>query len=193
MIQGERVNLRAADRPDATLLHRWLNAPEVMAGWGVPDQTISSTEVQRRLEGWLAEEAMLGRPVALIVETLTAEPVGLVLLSQVGSDARGAELSLLIGESSRWGEGLGTDALQTVLGACFDAWNLHRVALRCEVSNERARRLYTRCGFVQEGVLREASFTGGVYEDQILFAMLVSEWRRPDVSTAPSLPPASPG
>ncbi len=188
MIRGELVNLRAADRPDALLLHRWLNEPDVMAGWGVPDQSTSLTEVQRRLEGWLAEEALLGRPVALIVETLAGEAVGLVLAAHLQPDARGVELSLLIGESSRWGEGLGADALQTVLGACFETWNLHRVALRCEAANDRARRLYTRCGFVQEGVLREASFSGGVYGDQIVYALLASEWDGP----TPSSPRSSP-
>ena len=186
MIRGEFVNLRAADRADAMPLHRWLNAPDVMAGWGVPDQTVSLTEVQRRLEGWLAEEALRGRPVALIVETLAAEAVGLVLVAHLQPDARGVELSLLIGEPSRWGEGLGTDALQTVLGACFETWNLHRVALRCEAANDRARRLYTRCGFVQEGVLRQASYSGGVYGDQIVYALLAADWGGPTATAPPS-------
>ena len=188
MIRGELVNLRAVDRPDAMLLHRWLNEPDVMVGWGVPDQTISLTEVQRRLEGWLADEALLGRPVAFIVETLAAEAVGLLLVAHLPPEPRGAELSLLIGESSRWGEGLGTDALQTLLGVCFETWNLHRVALRCEASNDRARRLYTRCGFVQEGILRQASFSSGAYGDQILFGLLATEWNGFPVASAPSPP-----
>lgn len=176
MIRGELVNLRAVERGDAATLHGWLNEPDGMRGWGWSAAAVSLTEVGRRVEGWLAEEAGLGRPVALIVETLAGEAVGLVVVAAERAEARSAEVSLLIGEAANRGHGLGTDALRTTLEACFGGWNLHRVGLRSEASNDGARRLYARCGFRREGTLREAAFLDGRYEDVAVFGLLAGEW-----------------
>src|SRR6266508_1879153 len=73
VIRGEKVNLRAVERADAPLVHRWWNDPEVMRFWGAPESTVSLTEVERRVEAWLDDEGEMGRPVCLIVETLEAE------------------------------------------------------------------------------------------------------------------------
>ena len=176
MIRGERINLRAVERTDAPLLHGWLNDPEVMRGWGAPDHVISLAEMQRRLEGWLALEADLSRPVCLIVETLDGEAIGQVLFSGFQPDVRSVELSLMIGDPARWGLGYGTDTLRAALDACFLSWGLHRVWLRSEAGNDRAHRLYARCGLTHEGTLRQAAFLDGRHQDVLLFAILASDW-----------------
>jgi RimJ/RimL family protein N-acetyltransferase len=172
MIRGEHVNLRAVERTDAPDLFRWFNDPEVMRFWGVGDATASSSEVQRRVEGWLDEEARLDRPVCLIVETLDGTAVGVVVLSEYRHDDRSTALSLMIGDRANWGRGLGGDALQTVIDACFANWNLHRVWLRTDVFNERAQRLYRRCGFTHEATLRDATYLDGEYHDVLIFGLL---------------------
>ncbi len=178
MIRGEQVNLRAVERSDALVLHRWLNDPAVMAYWGAPDHTISLSAVQRRVEGYLEEEARLGRPACLIVETLDGEAIGQVILSRYRPAAGSVELAIMIGEAAWWGQGYGTDALRAAIDACFDAWNLHRIWLRSEASNERAHRLYARCGFVREAVLREAVYIDGAYEDIVVFGLLREDRQR---------------
>lgn len=178
MIRGELVDLRAIEREDAARLHDWLNDPAVMRGWGSSAAAVSSTEVRRQLEGWLGEEVVQGRPAALMIETPGAagDAVGLVVLRADRPEARSVELSLLIGDTERWGQGLGTDAVQTTLDACFGGWNLHRVWLRAEAWNSRAHRLYARCGFRQEGTLRQAAFLDGRFEDVLVFGILAAEW-----------------
>jgi len=179
MIPGELVNLRAVDRPDLGILHRWLNDPAIMRGWGVPDQTLSATEIGRRIEGWLAAEGERGYPAALLAEDLDGEPVGLVVLAEEDAAARSVALSLLVGDPARWGRGYGADILRTALGACFDAWGFHRVWLRAEAENDRAHRLYRSAGFVHEGTLRAASFFDGAFHDVLVFAVLAKEWHSP--------------
>lgn len=176
MIRGEVVDLRAVERGDAAVVHEWLNDPLVMRGWGSSAAAVSLAEAQRQVEAWLAEEAAQGRPAALVVETPEREPIGLIVLRADRPEARSVELSLLIGEPERWGQGFGTDALHTILDACFGGWNLHRVWLRAEAWNARAHRLYLRAGFRQEGVLREAAFLDGRYEDVLVFGLLQREW-----------------
>lgn len=176
MIRGELVDLRSIERTDAPAVHGWLNDPAVMRGWGHSAAATSQAEVQRLLEGWLEEERVQGRPSALIIDAPTGDALGLIVLRSGRPEVREVELSLLIGDAERWGQGLGTDAVQTVLDACFGGWNLHRVWLRSETWNVRAHRLYERCGFRQEGVLRQAAFLDGRYEDVVLFGLLAEEW-----------------
>lgn len=177
MIPGERINLRAVERTDAALLYRWSNDPAVMAYWGAPDHTVSLAEVQRRVEDYLQDEAELGRPVCLMIETLDDEAIGQIVFGRYRPLARSVELSIMIGEPTRWGQGYGTDALRAAVAACFAAWNLHRIWLRSEAGNERARRLYARCGFVREAVLREAAYVDGEYEDVVVFGLLRTDQR----------------
>ncbi len=178
MIQGELVNLRGVEREDVVRITAWLNEPATMRGWGWSAAAVSRFEISQRVEGWLADEAVVGRPLALVIETLTGEAVGLVVLTPDRAEAHTVELSLLIGDPARWGEGLGSDALATVLDACFAGWNLHRVWLRVEVANDRAYQLYQHHGFIHEGTLREAAFLDGAYHDLAVFGLLAREWRQ---------------
>ncbi|MGH2535216.1 MAG: GNAT family N-acetyltransferase [Thermomicrobiales bacterium] len=175
MIRGELVNLRAVERADAVIIHGWFNDPEIMRGWGVPAATCSMAWVQRRIEEWLDDEVRLDRPVAMIVETMDAEAIGLIVLSDLRPNSRSCELSILIGGLERWGQGYGTDALRTTLDTSFSEWNLHRVWVRSESGNERAHRLYRRCGFRHEATMRDAAYLDGRYEDVLIFAILEGE------------------
>jgi diamine N-acetyltransferase len=44
------------------------------------------------------------------------------------------------------------------------------------VQNERARRAYAAVGFVEEGTLRDALLTNGVYESLVVMSILDREW-----------------
>jgi len=175
VIRGELVNLRAVDRHDAADLHRWLNNPDVMCHWGLPSSSPSLTDVQRQIEGWLEGEAMLRRPQCLIIETLEAEPIGFVALGEFKTEARSTELSMLIGEPTYWGRRYGSDALNSVIAACFDDWNIRRVWARTEAFNERAQRMFRRCGFAHEATLRDASFFDGQFHDVLVFGLVASD------------------
>ena len=187
MIPGEMINLRAVERRDAPAIHGWLNDPLVMRGWGwsAPAQSLQVTA--QAIEGWMAEEAALGRPAALIAETLTGEPLGLAILRVDRPEARSLELSLLVGDPARWGTGIGRDMLCTILDACFGGWGVHRIGVRVEEGNERALALHRSLGFTPEGRLREAAFRDGEHADILLFGMLATAW----FATAKARPPAS--
>jgi RimJ/RimL family protein N-acetyltransferase len=174
MIPGETINLRAVERHDVPLLHRWLNDPAVMEGWGWSAPARSLHNVAGQVEDWLAREIMLGRPEALIAESLAGDPVGLVIVRIDRPEARSVELSLLV-DADRRGQGLGTDMMQTILEACFDGWGVHRIGVRVEEDNERALALYRRLGFQEEGRLRQAAFRDGRHADVLLFSLLAEE------------------
>ena len=184
MLLGELVNMRAIESDDAPLVHRWLNDPVVMRGWGWSAPAVSRQEVVGQIESWLAQEGAQGRPASLIAESLGGDAVGLVVLRVDRPEARSVELSLLVGDPARWGQGLGADMLHTILDACFGGWGIHRVEVRVEAGNARALALYCRCGFREEGRLRQAAYLDGQYADIVLLALLAPEWERSTTSAA---------
>ena len=175
MIPGETINLRAVERQDVPLLYRWFNDPVVMDGWGWSAPARSMQTVAAQVEEWLAREIAFGRPEALVAESLAGDPIGLVIIRIDRPEARSVELSLLV-DANCWGQGFGTDIMQTTLEACFDGWGVHRVGVRVEEGNQRALALYRRLNCKEEGRLRQAAFRDGRYADVLLFSLLAEEW-----------------
>jgi RimJ/RimL family protein N-acetyltransferase len=175
MIPGETINLRAVERHDTPLIHRWFNDPVVMDGWGWSAPAHSIQHIAEQVEVWLARETAFDRPEALIAESLAGDPIGLVVVLVDRPEARSVELSLLV-DVDCWGQGFGTDMMQTVLEACFAGWGVHRIGVRVEAGNERALALYRRLGFKEEGRLRQAAFRDGRHEDVLLLGQLAAEW-----------------
>jgi len=102
------------------------------------------------------------------------EPVGHVLLAALGS-SMGVDLRRLV--IAVPGQGIGSIALPMILDHCFGVLGTHRVWLDVLPSNDRARALYRRVGFREEGVLRDALRWPDGLHTLVLMAVLESEWR----------------
>jgi RimJ/RimL family protein N-acetyltransferase len=55
---------------------------------------------------------------------------------------------------------------------------LNRVELMTDADNMRGRRCYEKCGFVEEGVLRQHRLIEGRFGDTIMMSVLREEWER---------------
>jgi RimJ/RimL family protein N-acetyltransferase len=75
-----------------------------------------------------------------------------------------------------WNQGLGTDTVRLVLEYGFDDLELNRIDLTTDEDNVRGRRCYEKCGFVQEGVLRQHRFVEGKFGNTIVMSVLRGEW-----------------
>jgi UDP-4-amino-4,6-dideoxy-N-acetyl-beta-L-altrosamine N-acetyltransferase len=171
MLKGERVTLRAIEREDIPRFLRWLNDPEVTRYLTI-FMPLSREEEERWFEQQLGDR---NRKV-LAIETESGEHIGNISLEDIDWKNRRATLGIVIGEKERWGQGYGTDAIRTLLRFAFEELNLNRVQLDVFDFNERARRCYRRCGFREEGILRQAHYTEGRYHDVVRMAILRSDW-----------------
>ncbi len=175
MIRGRLAALRPIEREDLDALWRWLNDPAVMYYWAEPALT-SRDELEARYQtGGMGGST--GRVHWLLIETLEGEAIGRVGYVDLDRRNRRAEIAIQIGEPAYWGRGYGRDALVAFLGHLFHELNLHKVWLRVEAFNERARRAYEACGFRRDGVLREHTFLGGRYWDSIVMSITEDEFR----------------
>lgn len=69
--------------------------------------------------------------------------------------------------------------MQQTVNYAFSELHLHRLSLDVFSYNPRAKHVYEKAGFVQEGILRDAATdpADGSYADIILMAILENEWR----------------
>lgn len=176
MIEGNKVRLRPIERADLPTYVRWFRDPEMRRGLGIY-LPFSLAQEERWFEGVL-ERLERNTDVILAIETLDGVHIGNIGLHGINWKDRHAELGITIGEKAYWGQGLGTDAVRTLLGLAFHQMNLHRVMLRVHADNARAIRCYEKAGLRREGTYRECVFRDGAYLDSHVMAILESEFEQ---------------
>ncbi len=80
-------------------------------------------------------------------------------------------------DASLQGKGLMTRACKVMISYAFHEYGLNRVEIHCASGNARSRAIPERLGFIQEGVLREASWLYDRFVDHVVYGMLAREWR----------------
>ena len=176
MTRGERVRLRAIEREDIPRFVEWLNDSEVTRYL-----TMYLPFSRAQEEGWFEQHLNDEKSCVLAIETMEGEHIGSVGLHDIQWKDRSAQLGVFIGERDLWGQGYGTDAIRALLRLAFHEMALHRITLRVFDFNLRAIRCYQKCGFSQEGCLREAHFTEGRYHDVLIMGILSPEFAVPEV------------
>ena len=130
-------------------------------------------------ESWLrsrAERPLSYENAIFAIETKDGRHIGNVDLALGAPEDRKAMLGILIGEKDCWSQGYGTDAILTLLRFGFDEMNLNKVGLTCYAFNHRGQAAYRKCGFVEEGRLREARYSEGAYHDEVIMSVLRDEF-----------------
>jgi RimJ/RimL family protein N-acetyltransferase len=177
MLEGRLVRLRALERADAEAAHRWMNDSQVREFLHGIRYPVSTEDEERWLEG--ARSSSFSR-VVLAIETREGVHIGNVELRGVSAEDRRGELGIVIGEKGYWGKGYGTDAIATLLRFAFGVMNLHRVWLTTGEDNPRAIACYRKCGFREEGRLRQDHYSGGRHWDTIVMGVLRQEFEAID-------------
>lgn len=105
------------------------------------------------------------------------EIIGESVISEIDLKYRSASFRIAISTSKARGRGIGTWMTEVTRDFAFEVLKLHRLELEVFSFNPRAERVYTKAGFLHEGVLRDAILDGDVYADVILMSILEDEWR----------------
>ncbi|MEQ0563855.1 GNAT family protein [Amycolatopsis sp. NEAU-NG30] len=138
-------------------------------------QEFTEADIRR----WLATRAdQHDRADWVIVRRDDDQVLGEVVLNDL--DERNASIAFRISLTGPavFGHGYGTEATRLVVDHAFDV-GLHRIHLEVFDFNPRAQRVYEKCGFVREGVLRDALYWDGEWHDAIAMAILSTDPRQP--------------
>ncbi len=74
------------------------------------------------------------------------------------------------------GKGHSKIMYQIICKICFEIWGMNRIWLLVLEGNIRAKNLYHKLNFYQEGIMRKAIFKNGKFEDYILMSMLEEDY-----------------
>jgi RimJ/RimL family protein N-acetyltransferase len=178
VLVGERVTLRPVAAEHAEGLFELVSDPEVRRLTGSHGEI--SLEASRQ---WYASRGGHDDRLDLAV-VADGRYVGEVVINELDPGNLSCNLRIALVGSRAFGKGYGTEAIELVLDHVFGTTALHRVSLDVHSFNERARHVYKKVGFVEEGVLRDALFWDGEWHDSVVMSILRTEWR----SRSESLP-----
>ncbi len=173
MLSGPRLILRAIERDDLPRYVQWMNDPEVKRHLlPLPpfnfDDEIEWYESQRK------DPSALNLAMVLKADN---RHIGSVSLNHIDRQSQKAELGIVIGEKAEWYKGYGTEAIRLMVAYGFFTLNLHRIYLIVDADHTAAIRCYQRCGFKEEGRLRQNIYRQGRFEDQLVMGILKPEYR----------------
>jgi RimJ/RimL family protein N-acetyltransferase len=92
-------------------------------------------------------------------------------------DGRQVEIGFTVAPAHQ-GVGYASEAVTHVLDYLFGELHKHRVTASVDPRNEASIRLLERVGMQREAHFRESLFLNGEWVDDLVFALLESEWRR---------------
>ncbi|SEG93433.1 Protein N-acetyltransferase, RimJ/RimL family [Nonomuraea solani] len=170
-LKGERVTLRPAGPEHADGLIELISDPEVHRLTGSHGHV--EPEHARR---WYATRGEHTERLDLAIMA-DDDYVGEVVLNELDTDNLSCNLRIALVGARVFGKGYGTEAIGLVLGHAFGTTPLHRVKLAVYAFNERARHVYKKIGFVEEGVERDALRWDGEWHDAVLMSILRPEWQ----------------
>jgi RimJ/RimL family protein N-acetyltransferase len=171
ILTGGKVRLRPVEERDLPNFVKWLADPELTRWLAAVDSPPTLDEEYEWYEGKRSDPDS----VMWAIETLDGRLAGNVEL-RLTPRARRAEMGIAIQDKSRWGQGLGTEAVRLVLDYAFTELDLNRVELTTDEDNARALRCYEKCGFLREGLLRAYRLRHGVPVNMVAMAVLREEW-----------------
>ena len=169
--EGELIRLRAREEADAELMYGWINDWETIRYLG--SRYPRSRAYEKK---WLTAGDPSFSEASFIIETKDErKAIGWLGLHGEAPEKRSASLGIAIGDHAYREGGYGTDAMRTACHVAFDVMNLNRVELTVYDWNPRAIRVYEKIGFRHEGILRQAIFKAGRWNDLCLMAILRGE------------------
>ncbi|MFS8096549.1 GNAT family N-acetyltransferase [Lentzea alba] len=109
-----------------------------------------------------------------VCDAVTSEVVAGIVI-------RDLDMKYGLGEVTCWtqpkhrGKGVLPTALNAVLGWAYGAMDMHRITYKHAVSNKASQRVAEKCGFTQEGRLRDETLVDDQREDMLLWSRLATD------------------
>jgi RimJ/RimL family protein N-acetyltransferase len=191
LLVGRQVTLRELRASDAPSLCALLTTAEVARFISPPPTTVAGFE---GFIAWTARQRAAGAYASFAVTVNGFDTaIGIFQVRETEGGFATAEWGFAIG-SPFWGTGVFEEGAELVLEFVFNTLGVHRLEARAAVLNGRGNSALQKIGALKEGILRKSLLCGGQYLDQVLYAVLDSDWResRTSVTMDSSFPVRQP-
>jgi|26BtaG_2_1085354.scaffolds.fasta_scaffold00455_2 RimJ/RimL family protein N-acetyltransferase len=166
--------LRELAEEDVQEINNWRNDRKIIENLGAPFRYVSKKVDDDWLHSYFQKRSNCVR--LAICKADDSRIIGSVYLLNIDWVSRSCEFAIWIGDQDSQGCGAGKYATEKALVHAFSDLNLNRVYLTVLNYNERARGLYKKVGFREEGVQRKAVYKEGNYRDLVMMAILRDEF-----------------
>jgi RimJ/RimL family protein N-acetyltransferase len=109
-----------------------------------------------------------------IIRQIDGAFLGEVVLNDLDEHNQSMNFRIALSSPEVLNQGYGTEVTRAVIDYGLNVVGLHRISLSVFAFNPRAKRVYEKCGFVQEGVARDALFWDDEWVDSINMAIIAS-------------------
>jgi RimJ/RimL family protein N-acetyltransferase len=173
MLEGTRIALRPLEESDLPMVTRWRNRKDIRRYFF--DKSLLSLSGQKAwFESYLTHS---DRKIFIAVLLETGEPVGMIGLYRIDVNNRKAEIgSTIVGDPRLWGKGIAREMIRLLLDHAFTDLNLNRIYAYAMTHNQGSIRSKLKCGFLQEGLLRQDHYMDGRFVDVLLFGITRQDW-----------------
>jgi RimJ/RimL family protein N-acetyltransferase len=175
-LTGENIVLREYRKEDLPHINKFANDYDTVKYLSdvflVNHSMESSEKYLQSITGNISNDSLN----YIIAQRETLSYIGQIDLVNINWVTRIGTLGIVIAEKDYLNKGIGTEAIKLILSYAFGRMNLHKVALEVHEFNDRAYKCYKKCGFVQEGVIRECLYRDGKYYNSIKMGILKSEF-----------------
>ena len=185
-LRGQQVVLRELRASDAASLFALLTTEEVSRFISPPPSTVEGFE---RFIAWTLRQRAAGTYACFAVTVAGFDTaIGIFQVRGTEPGLGTAEWGFAIG-SAFWGTGVFQEGAALVLDFAFETIGVHRLEARAAVKNGRGNGALQKLGAVQECLLRKSFLKNGEYLDQVLYAMLDTDWRgsRAPIAATPAV------
>lgn len=174
IIRGELITLMPLKPEEYDYFFKWFKDKEAIRySLGRWQKKHSRLQIKQWLEETIKDPSVVNFG---IVEILTNTLIGYAGISGISKTSNSGEYFIFIGDKECWGRGYGTEVTKLVVDYGFKKLKLHRISLTVSEPNIGGLKAYTRAGFKEEGVLRDAAFRDGEYHNKIVMSILSRDW-----------------
>ncbi len=174
MLKGKTIYLRLLSQEDLKDRVSWINDEEniqtLLFDW--------PTSIEKT-QKWFSNVVFDNSKFNLsIVDKETDELVGMTGLLNIDRINHHAQLYITIGNKKYRGRHLPDEVIPLVLEYGFTELELKKIYLYTLPNNDRARHVYERNGFKQDGVLRQQVYCRGKQQDLYVHSILKMEFKK---------------
>lgn len=172
LIYGEKIVLRAVEAEDNAMLLSLINDPDTEMMLGGSSWPVSEAEQLKWFENQEKSKDVLRCIIALREES---KAIGTIILSDIDQKNATGHLHIKMSKDGGRGKGYGTDAVNTLVQYAFEELRLNCIYANILAYNDASIRLFERCHFKKDGILRQRIFKKGVFVDLLSYSRLISD------------------
>jgi len=175
-LENGKLLLRRFTIDDAQAMYdNWASDPEVNKFLTWPLHT--SVEVTKEiLNGWISQyDDVEFYNWAIVLKDNGDTPIGGISVVAKDNDIEMIQIGYCIGKSW-WGRGIVTEALELLVSYFFNEVKVNRVEAVYDLKNPASGKVMEKCGFIHEGVMRDAGRNNQGICDLAMNAVLAKDY-----------------